>query len=54
MLEANDCVQADLRECGVNENDALAALPLLKLLAVVEARQDFEGDLSSRLPKRGD
>ncbi len=43
MLEANDCVQADLSERGVNENDALAAPHLLKLLAVVEARQDFEG-----------
>lgn len=27
----------------VNENDALAALHLLKLLAAVEARHDFEG-----------
>ena len=39
LLEANYCVEADLSECGVNDNDALAALHLLKLLAVVEARQ---------------
>lgn len=33
LLEANDCVQADPSEHRVNENDALAALHLLKLLA---------------------
>lgn len=43
LLEANDCVQADPSERRVNENDALAALHLLKLLAVVETRHNFEG-----------
>lgn len=43
LLEASDRVQAGLSERRVSENDALAALHLLKLLAVVEARHDFEG-----------
>lgn len=47
MLEANNCAPADLNGMAnaesVNENDALAALHLLKLLVLVESRHPFAG-----------
>lgn len=46
LLEANDRTQADrsgVASACVDENDALAALHLLKPLAVVEATHHFEG-----------